>query len=135
MRGKRVCVVALAGILIGLPVIYLYQTGPGGPWFPGCLFHELTGFHCPGCGLTRATYSALHGDLLAALRFNCLGLLLMSGALLGLGLEVFGWMRDKPPPVSLRFGRRVMWWLIGAVLAFWVLRNIPAWPFSLLAPP
>ena len=135
MRGNRVCVVALGVVLLGLPVIYLYQNGPVGPWFPGCLFHQLTGFSCPGCGMTRATYAVFHGHLLAALRFNCLGMVLIPAALLGMGLELSGWMRGKPPPVSLRFGRGVMWWLIGAVLVFWVLRNIPLWPFSLLEPP
>jgi len=135
MRGNRVGVVALGGALMALPMIYLYQNGPVGPWFPGCLFHDLTGFSCPGCGMTRATYSALHGDLLAALRFNCLGMLLVPAGLLGMGLELFGWMRGKPLPVSLRISRHAMWWLIGAVLVFWVLRNVPVWPFTLLVPP
>jgi len=135
MFGKRACVVAVGGVLIALPVIWLYQNGPGGPWIPGCLFHDLTGFSCPGCGMTRATHAALHGDLAAALRFNFLGVVLVPVALLGMGLELSGWLRGKPPPVSLRFGRRVMWWLIGVVLAFWVLRNISVWPFTLLAPP
>lgn len=135
MLVKRAGVVAAGAVLIALPVVLLYRNGPGGLGFPGCLFHELTGYVCPGCGMTRATYAALHGDLVAALRFNCFGVLLFPVALLGIGLELCGWLRGKPLPVSLRFGRGVMWGLIGAVLAFWVLRNIPQWPFTLLAPP
>lgn len=135
MVGKRACVVAVGAVLIALPVVLLYQNGPGAWWFPGCVFHQMTGFVCPGCGMTRATYAALHGDWAAALRFNCLGVVLLPVALLGVGLELSAWLGGKPPPVSLRFGRHAMWWLIGAVLAFWVLRNIPQWPFTLLAPP
>lgn len=135
MRGKLAWVVAVGVVVSALPLIYLYQNGPGGPWFPGCLFHQLTGFNCPGCGMTRATHAALHGAWLAALRCNCLGVVLVPVALLGMGLELSGWRRGQPPPVSLRFDRCVVWWLLGVVLAFWVLRNIPVWPFTLLAPP
>jgi len=135
MRWNRIGVVALGGGLIALPAILLYQNGPDLPGFADCLIHRLTGFSCPGCGMTRATHAALHGHLLAALRLNCLGMLLVTVVLLGVGSELFGWMRDKPPPVSLRFGRGAVWWLLGVVLAFWVLRNIPMWPFDLLALP
>ena len=36
--------------------------------FPACPFRSLTGWWCPGCGLTRATHHLMHGDLLGALR-------------------------------------------------------------------
>ncbi len=35
-----------------------------------CLFHHLFNVECPGCGMTRAISSILHGDLGAAMRFN-----------------------------------------------------------------
>lgn len=35
-----------------------------------CLFKLTTGWDCPGCGMTRAVWSALHGDLRAAVRYN-----------------------------------------------------------------
>jgi len=135
MRWNRIGVAALGGVLVALPVILFYQKWPDCPWFADCLIHRLTGFSCPGCGMTRVSHAALHGHLLAALRFNCLGMLLMPVLLLGVGSELFGWMRDKPPPVSLRFGRGAGWWLLGVVLAFWVLRNIPVWPLTLLVLP
>lgn len=31
-----------------------------------CLFRTLTGYPCPGCGMTRATLCALHGDWVGA---------------------------------------------------------------------
>lgn len=34
---------------------------------PLCAFHTLTGFYCPGCGGTRATYALLSGHPLISL--------------------------------------------------------------------
>ena len=35
-----------------------------------CLFTLLTGHHCWGCGLSRALWSLVQGDFLAAYRYN-----------------------------------------------------------------
>ena len=35
-----------------------------------CLFRNLAGWECPGCGMTRAVLSLLRGDLAAALHYN-----------------------------------------------------------------
>ncbi|MCH5215875.1 MAG: DUF2752 domain-containing protein [Muribaculaceae bacterium] len=37
---------------------------------PRCMFHDITGFRCPGCGMQRAIYQALHGNFLEAWRLN-----------------------------------------------------------------
>lgn len=127
--------VALGVWVASVLAFVLYQNGPHAAWLPGCLFHHLTGFACPGCGMTRATHAALHGHLGEAFRFNPLGMVLFPAALLGGGLELTGWMRGKALPVRLLISGSGAWWLIGVVLAFWVMRNLPLWPFSLLALP
>lgn len=35
-----------------------------------CPFKILTGFDCPGCGLTRATLALLRGDIKSSLHYN-----------------------------------------------------------------
>jgi hypothetical protein len=85
--------------------------------------------------MTRATHAVLHGHPGEAVRLNALGMVLAPFFLLGMGLELAGWVRGAALPVRLRFGPRGTWWLIGAVLAFWILRNLPVWPCTLLAPP
>ena len=39
-------------------------------WMPKCMFKLATGFDCPSCGATRATYAALHGHFGEALAYN-----------------------------------------------------------------
>lgn len=103
------------------------------PLLPPCRLHEATGLHCPGCGGTRCLHALSRGDLAAALSSNVLiiGLAVAGGlALLVLSLrEWAGWPRRLPAFRTLH-----AWLLIGAIVAFGILRNLPQWPFHLLAP-
>jgi len=124
------------GLLVTVVLTFsLYHDGPSAQWFHGCLFNRLTGFLCPGCGMTRATHATLHGNLAAAFRFNPLGMILFPIALVGVTLDLVAWVRGKPLPVTLRLGGVWPWVIVAAILTFWVLRNIPVWPCTLLAPP
>jgi hypothetical protein len=51
---------------------------------PRCLLHAATGIPCPTCGMTRATWHLLHGEIGRAFLLNPL----MTAALLGAGLYV-----------------------------------------------
>ncbi len=92
--------------------------------FPPCPTRALAGVYCPGCGAARASHQLLHGRVGEAFRFN---------PLLVLMLPVTAWLALGS------FRRPRPWWtsraVLAATLAFTVLRNVPAWPFSLLAPP
>ena len=35
-----------------------------------CIFHEITGFLCPGCGMTRMLREIIHGNLPKAFYYN-----------------------------------------------------------------
>lgn len=102
-------------------------------FYPVCIFHALTGLHCPGCGSLRALHQLLHGHVAAAFGLNAL--MVLSLPFIAYGLASYGlrWLGRRPlPPV---FARPWLGWaLFAAIVAFGVLRNIPAWPFSLLAP-
>jgi len=40
-----------------------------------CLYTNLFGFHCPGCGMTRAMFSIMHFQFNNAIRYNRLVIL------------------------------------------------------------
>jgi hypothetical protein len=128
-------VFAGAGILVvgagAFVVAYFNPTTAG--FFPVCPLFKLTGILCPGCGLTRGFHALFHGDILGALHFNALlpvfaffiGFCLLSLVLTvvrgrGLSWRIF-------PPASV-YGFVVL------AAAFFVLRNLPFYPFTLLAP-
>jgi hypothetical protein len=58
-----------AGILVFLSIIP-FEFIEGGPTI--CVFKNLLGIECPGCGMTRAFSRILRGDLIAAVSYNSL---------------------------------------------------------------
>ncbi len=67
----------------GLAFVYSFNPSTHG-FYPTCLFHQLTGLNCPGCGATRSLYALLHGNLSIALRDNALFVLsLGAGGIFG----------------------------------------------------
>lgn len=101
--------------------------------FPVCPLFALTGFACPGCGLTRGFHALFHGDIITAIDFN---------ALIPVWAVIFGWVFVSLLLVAVRGRGLPMWptypkflWTFAIVLlVFGVLRNIPAWPFTILFP-
>ncbi len=55
----------------------MWAVAPVHPGLP-CPFRTITGLPCPLCGMTRAVSAALHGDVIASLRFQPAGLMLLA---------------------------------------------------------
>ena len=103
-------------------------------FLPPCLIHEWTGLHCPGCGGTRAFRSLAHGDVAGAFALNGFGVILMVFvALWILRVSWEAWFPTKRWP-RYELSRRGGWALFWGIIAFSVLRNLPWFPFTLLAP-
>ena len=102
-------------------------------FLPICPLYALTGFACPGCGLTRGFHALFHGDILTALHFNLL---------IPIWAVIFGYVfvsliliATRGRGLPLRFVKPSM--LVGMLvlmLSFGVLRNLPYYPFNILFP-
>lgn len=124
-----------AGVMLGMAAIgagaFLFFFNPSTHGFyPVCLFHELTGLNCPGCGGTRAAYQLLHGHLLRALRDNAL--FILSLAALAVWSARFIIRKRQNPNVTFNVSPGVLWTFLVVSIVFTVLRNLPA--FSFLSP-
>lgn len=123
-RGLRVAAGALAaGIALALGVLAVLPEG--GAWpdrsTTTCPFRLITRLRCPLCGMTRATFHLLHGDLRGALAVHPLAplvlLLVVGGGLALLARLAVG--RPLPPSLKRRWP-----WLIPAVVAIWTANLI-----------
>lgn len=117
----------------GIGAVFVYKTidPTTSALFPRCLFHDLTGLYCPGCGGQRALHALLNGRLGAALGFNALTVLALPGlAFAFIGKRIWG-RRQFREWVGHPW---IMTGIAVAVCAFWIVRNIPLDPFTVLAP-
>jgi hypothetical protein len=133
-RWLRWAAVATAGLVLCAGGVYLYLFNPAGSGvYPLCPFHALTGLHCPGCGTGRALYQLLHGNVWAAMRLNPLAVVLLppvAYGMLSVALQFVG-LKRLPSKFIPAFW---IWTLLAVILLYWVLRNVPCYPFTLLAP-
>ncbi len=129
---KRIFTVSAAAIIGAAALLYLYFTGEGeGAGIP-CLFHQVTGLYCSGCGASRALRSILHLDFYQALRYNALftlGVPFVGFYFCSLGYSYICYGKDT---VSEKISMKPVWVLIAAAILFWILRNTAA--FAFLAP-
>ena len=120
--GRKISIAAVCAASAALTVLlYLFPVEKYRFW-PPCVFHELTGLYCPGCGNTRALSALLHGHLGESLRNNLLLIPTIAALVL---------VAARPKIGCSRFFALVA---AAVVILFFILRNIPACPFTLLAP-
>lgn len=119
---------AAGGLALAVGVQLVFD--PFRTHIPLCLVNALTGIECPGCGMIRAVHALLTGDLLLAMRSNPL----LVAALPLLAVLGVRWTvrRVRGLSTALPVSRTTAIVLLGVVLVFTVLRNLPA--FSFLAP-
>lgn len=107
--------------------VFVRLTGWGIP----CVFYLLTDRYCPGCGISRMCMALLELDLEGALRSNALVLVLLPFALaLGLRRWLIYVKTGSTDPDRLETAALIPAAIL--TVAFWILRNLPA--FSFLAP-
>lgn len=122
----------VAAVLAGVGAVWYFDPVNAG-FFPACPLYKLTGFACPGCGMTRGFHALLNGDVLTALDFN---------ALLPLVAVFFGYLFLSMLMVAVRgrgfaigkWNLGILWGVFGLLLVFGVVRNLPFYPFTILFP-
>ncbi len=126
---------AAAGVLAmsaGSAAVWYFDPAKAN-FLPACPLLSLTGFACPGCGLTRAFHSLLQGHWIEALDFNLM---------LPVWVVVFGYVWITLFVLAVRGRSLPMWFskpgflitFMIVLMAFGVVRNIPVWPFTILFP-
>ncbi len=118
-------------MLSGIYLLRTYDPNVADNPFLPCIFKAMTGLNCPGCGLTRAMHALVHFDLYRAFRMNAF--FIVSVPLVTLLM----WRLYRPLPAALEFIIKPLanpWPWVIAVPMFAVLRNLPWYPFYLLAP-
>lgn len=129
---RSLAATGVAVFTAGAGVVWYFDPAKSS-FFPVCPLLTLTGFACPGCGLTRGFHALFHGDVVTALDYN---------ALIPLFVVVFGFFYVSLILVAVRgwafpkwtLSLKAIWVTLGLLIVFGILRNLPFYPFNLLFP-
>ena len=127
-KEKLIFTFLISGILVLLLFFYLFLNHTYGFSIP-CIFHEITGLYCPGCGITMTFFSLLELDIVQAFHYNALVVCLIPIFVIYFGGQLYGWIYDKKIKIFPNWFWYVL--LIIAIL-FGILRNFDC--FSFLQP-
>ena len=116
--------IAVGLLLLAALALLLFVDPADSVWMPKCPIKLLTGLDCPGCGGQRAAHALLHGDVVAALRYNWF-LLYAAPYLLLLIVERFflegEWQKRVQRWAENRF---VVWFYVVSYCVWFVARNM-----------
>ena len=132
-RAARAAVLLGAGLLAGGGAAYLYFHDPYSHPIP-CTFYLLTGLYCPGCGAGRACYSILHLRFADAFCYNPLMTILLPLIGLYIAVRAVDWVITGGNHIDRKISAKALLGLLVLILIYGILRNIPVFPFTLLAP-
>lgn len=93
-----------------------------------CVFYEITGLYCPGCGITRLCLSLFEGDIYQAFRYNPIIFIDLPILFILFVLNIF----LKNNKNIKKITDVIIIFLATITIIFGVIRNIPI--FSFLAP-
>lgn len=134
---KKYFVIFLSIILPIVIVLFYYFYDENNKEFSSqCSFHQITGLQCPGCGGQRAFHFLLHGEILKSLRYNSL-LWITIPILVYLYysiVQAYG-LNNKKYINHPFWGTRFVIIMFILLVVFFVIRNIPYYPFIYLSPP
>ncbi len=121
MRLRALRLLRAAAVFLAAGLLYAaFCTWSG--WAIPCPFRLLTGWRCPGCGVTRMCLALLRLDLPAAWAANP-GLLLLAPFLLLLLLSMAVRYIRTGARLPTRREQAGIWCAVGYLLLYGVLRN------------
>ncbi len=122
--------ILLAVLALSVTAFYFFWNPTENHFLPSCLFKNITGFYCPGCGGQRAFHAILHGDFTEAFHDNFLIFIIIPIAFYKIILEMNG---SASKDVFI-LGRKRIWIFLSLLFFFTIIRNVPLYPLNQLIP-
>lgn len=97
-----------------------------------CLFHKLTNYYCPGCGITRCIFSILEGNIKKAFNYNRLVFIMLPFIIVYIIYKTYLYIFNKKDKIINKIPNTFWFLLLVIVISFGIIRNIEF--FSYLQP-
>lgn len=122
---KIILIIAIS--IIGL-ITYHYLNQYYNFSFP-CLFHQITGYYCPGCGITRSLFSLLEGKIYQAFMYNQLVFILLPFFIIYFIYNSYIYIFNKENKLINKIPNYVYIILLIIVISFGIIRNLDFFPY------
>lgn len=132
-RKYRAAVVLGAVLALAAAALF-YHFHPAFPFPLSCAVYEFTGFYCPGCGAGRACRALLQFRVAEAFCYNPVFVILLPFIGVYFVARMADWVITGGNHIDKKISVRLLVVVLILVVLYGVLRNIPVYPFTLLAP-
>lgn len=93
-------------------------------YFLPCIFYQLTGYQCPGCGTQRAIHSLLHFKIKQSFLYNPILVIAIPLIILLIYLEQFKGKNRFPKLYKALSGKIFIVVSLIFIVIYWILRNL-----------
>lgn len=128
MRKRIINILLLVLICLFIFVGYFYLNKEFGFDIP-CVFHKLTGYYCPGCGITRCLFSILKLDFYKAFMYNQFVFILLPFFGLGFIYKFYLYIVNKQDKLLKKIPNVVWVILLVIAIGFGFIRNLDGFEF------
>lgn len=122
MKNRALTIIKYTIIILAVGICYgivAMRLGYGIP----CPVHLLTGFQCPGCGISRMCIALLKLDFVTAYKSNQVLFLMTPGLLIIFGKQIYKYIKYGNFPASKV--TNILLWIMVVILMLWgIVRNI-----------
>lgn len=88
-----------------------------------CVFRKITGYYCPGCGITRCLFSIINGEFYQAFCYNKLIFIMLPFLCFYIVYNVYLYVYEREDKIICRIPNIVWILLLIILILFGVVRN------------
>lgn len=122
MQERLRNVIKKNALLIGILIGYYFFNRLTHISIP-CFFKLISGFECPGCGITRCLFSILELDFKKAFNYNQLVFIMLPFFTIYYIYKTYMYIVNKKEKIIISDSFRIL--LLIIVIIFGIIRNIP----------
>ena len=126
---KRIINVILIIVLSIIGLITYYYLNQNYNFSIPCLFHQITGYYCPGCGITRCLFSLLERKIYQAFMYNQLVFILLPFIILYFIYTTYVYIFNKKNTIINKIPNYMYIILLIIVISYGIIRNLDFFPY------
>ena len=120
-RLKRVILIYI-GLLLIFVSYYIINKKTG--FYIPCIFHEITGLDCPGCGITRCLFHLINLRIGEAFKVNPLVFILLPFIVAYFLYQSYLYIYNKKDKILVKIPNYVMYTLLFITIVYGIIRNV-----------